>query len=274
MIRRRCRGGDTIDQVESTSDASSCRMSHQFVRTRFTQGGAGGKYGEITGKWDVDHIIPLRRLWEIPGFRDLNRADQIAIANHPDNLFPNPEGYNRSRQDKLPSEWTLYKGQQVPEDYLQDWCGKETKATDMVEEQISERLLAESKSRTQPPASASASQAAPVHTAPPVQAPQSPAAPAPVTVPAQPPAPETVAPSVVPTQPPAPPSTAAPAPQSGWWERNAGNVADGVGWTVTIVSCILDCVESLGTGAIADRAIGIAAREGTKELILDLVGSR
>ena len=95
-----------------------------------------------------------------------------------------------------------------------------------------------------------------------------------LTVPAQPPVPETVAPSVVPTQPPAPPSTAAPSPQPGWWERNAGNVADGVGWTVTIVSCILDCIESLGTGAIADRAIGIAAREGTKELILDLVGSK
>jgi hypothetical protein len=53
-------------------------------------------------------------------------------------------------------------------------------------------------------------------------------------------------------------------------ERNAGNVADLLGWGTTIVSCILDCLESGGTAAVLDRAAGVAVKQGVEELILEL----
>ncbi len=97
--------------------------------------GNGGTY--IT--WDVDHIIPLRALVKLPQFRSLPLADQVAIADMLANLYPNPSVFNRSRKDKLPSQWTTVKGEPVPDDVSGDWCKKEKEATQAVLNEIAER---------------------------------------------------------------------------------------------------------------------------------------
>ncbi|MET9327159.1 hypothetical protein [Tsukamurella sp. NPDC003166] len=54
---------------------------------------------------DIDHIIPLKRLWQMKGFKGLPPDVQVAIADNPSNLMFVRDSPNRSKQDGLASEY-------------------------------------------------------------------------------------------------------------------------------------------------------------------------
>jgi 5-methylcytosine-specific restriction endonuclease McrA len=56
--------------------------------------------------FDADHIVPLKKISQIPGFACLPPDKQVAVANIPENLAPTCATCNRSRQDNLFSEWS------------------------------------------------------------------------------------------------------------------------------------------------------------------------
>ena len=58
-----------------------------------------------SGALDVDHIIPLRDITEMPGFRNLPWEDQVDIANMLENLKAVDRTANRSRQALSWAEW-------------------------------------------------------------------------------------------------------------------------------------------------------------------------
>ncbi|GIJ56273.1 hypothetical protein Vau01_037890 [Virgisporangium aurantiacum] len=58
-----------------------------------------------TASLDVDHIIPLRELVFMPGFKDLSFDSQLAIVNDVSNLRAIDSAANRSRSDWSWSEW-------------------------------------------------------------------------------------------------------------------------------------------------------------------------
>jgi hypothetical protein len=58
-----------------------------------------------TGSLDVDHIIPLRELVYMPGFKELSFDSQVAIVNDVNNLRAVDSAANRSRSDWAWSEW-------------------------------------------------------------------------------------------------------------------------------------------------------------------------
>lgn len=60
---------------------------------------------DITGTYDLDHVIPLREVVEMPGFLDLTPSNQLAVANLPENLVRMSPATNRSRGDLRFSEW-------------------------------------------------------------------------------------------------------------------------------------------------------------------------
>jgi hypothetical protein len=57
------------------------------------------------GKPTVDHLVPVRRVVQMPGFNDLDRATQESIIDSNDNLVLTPLRENTSRQDLTYAEW-------------------------------------------------------------------------------------------------------------------------------------------------------------------------
>lgn len=52
----------------------------------------------ISGELDADHVVPLRQIYDMPGFKDLDWDDQVAIANDLRNFRGVDSSVNRSRQ--------------------------------------------------------------------------------------------------------------------------------------------------------------------------------
>jgi hypothetical protein len=179
----------------------------------------------------VDHIIPLRRLWDLLkkyGITDIDQ--QVAVANVLDNLDFLNTPWNSSKNNNLASEWTpkpTLDPQPSPED-IAAMCEQEQAATDAVQKAIAEQVAKQPSQIPKQTSIEPAEPQVPARAPQPAQAPQAPQAPgssappAPITAPAQPPAPATVAPSVVPLQPTAPASVPAPTPQPGWWNETPG----------------------------------------------------
>jgi hypothetical protein len=58
-----------------------------------------------SGEFDVDHIVPLREIYDMPGFSSLREPDMYAIANMTENLLLIDRAANRSRLDRGWLEW-------------------------------------------------------------------------------------------------------------------------------------------------------------------------
>jgi hypothetical protein len=67
----------------------------------------GKIYTDVSpGIFDVDHIYPLKNLWEdCERIRAMSRAELIGVANNLANLVPTLASVNRSKGDAGPSEW-------------------------------------------------------------------------------------------------------------------------------------------------------------------------
>ena len=239
-IRKRMKNGDFGPEIKD-----------EINRIESGIYGKGGTY--IT--WDVDHIIPVRALVKLPQFRRLPLEDQVAIADMLANLYPNPSVFNRSRKDKLPSQWTTVKGEPVPGDVSGDWCKKEKDATQAVLDEIAQR---QRDTRTAPKTSPTKPdpQGQQHPTAPPTQAPkQVPTqAPAVQPTPAPPSSPDHTAVPRIPNSPRTSPSeTSAPRP--------APPVSDPLEVPVIASTPIGDPVGALaGVGAlVVGGLLGVAA---------------
>jgi hypothetical protein len=67
---------------------------------------ASGKMpGSGLGALDVDHIVPLKEIVYMPGFRDLHFDDQLALVNDVKNLRAIDSKANRSRSDWSWADW-------------------------------------------------------------------------------------------------------------------------------------------------------------------------
>lgn len=167
------------------------------------------RFGPQPDGWEADHVVPVRRIVQIPGFLRLSPKDQLAVVNLDENVFPNTKRYNASRRDKLPSEWPGVKsaGDQMSPEEMQQWCKQEKVATQRILEEIAKRRV---DSKTTPSTGTKPEtgnipgrQHLPQPTAPATAPPQ-----APTNVP-------TNAPTQMPTEHPSAPSTppVLPAPQ-------------------------------------------------------------
>ena len=58
-----------------------------------------------SGALQVDHVVPLKTITDMPGFRDLHFDDQLAIVNDPHILRAVDRRANTSRQDWSWAEW-------------------------------------------------------------------------------------------------------------------------------------------------------------------------
>lgn len=221
-----------------------------------------------------DHTIPLRRLWDITGFRDLPIEQQVAIANMPENLKYVPSRWNSSKGSRLWSETPPNPGLDPPlgPSDLAELCVDEKSATESVLKAVSDRLAQQPSSQipnqtsTSPPHAPSNDQNAPQQApqpATPLPAPSQPPVsqpPASPTEPGQPPNPRIPRrpPPSEPSQPPtAPPATqpgVEPSPAVPGWFEPVGAAATVIAGTV---ACVLLCAEAvagaavvLGTGAL------------------------
>lgn len=223
-----------------------------------------------------DHIIPLRRLWDLTGFKELPMAQQVAIANMPENLKLVPSRWNSSKGSRLWSETPPNPNVDPPlgPSDLAELCLNEKSATEAVLNAVSDRLAEQPSSQIPKRTSTSTPQApsndtnqnapqqAPLPATPlpsPSQPPvtQPPASP---PQPGQPPNPRLLRrpPPSEPSQPPtAPPSTqpgVEPSPAVPGWLDPVGAAAAVVAGTV---ACALLCAEAvagaaavLGAGAL------------------------
>ncbi|GAA4771512.1 glycohydrolase toxin TNT-related protein [Microbacterium gilvum] len=54
---------------------------------------------------EADHIIPLRRIVEMDGFRDLTWSQMLEVVNLPENFLGLSDRVNASKGDRMPGEW-------------------------------------------------------------------------------------------------------------------------------------------------------------------------
>ena len=98
----------------------------------------------VDGAAQADHIIPVDRIRELPGFAQLDQADQLRVLNTTENFEALSPLANRSKGQRLPSEWAGHKGLDLPVDeaYLRALVQKEHEIFPLLQERINELLRA------------------------------------------------------------------------------------------------------------------------------------
>ncbi|CDO28878.1 hypothetical protein [Mycolicibacterium porcinum] len=228
-----------------------------------------------------DHVIPLRRLWGIPGFKNLDLATQVRIANLPDNLKPLFGRWNMSKQDRLASEW-VPTDRVNPKPSAEDMtamCADEQAATQAVLREIQQATANQASEVLQrsipkqtnidppqapandPAENAPQQQPAPqTSVAPPNQPPSSPTQPEPPSKPPVRRPPSSSPPSSPPASPPAQEPVKEPSPQLPGWVEPVGV---GVLFVAGVAACVFLCAPAVaaivaiaGIGAIGAAAAG------------------
>ncbi|SKG13992.1 Uncharacterised protein [Mycobacteroides abscessus subsp. bolletii] len=132
----KCQPNDLVPPLSGTPSPEDAARLKEF---RDKARSAMDKVLKARPGMERDHVIPLRRLWDIPGFKNLSLAAQIFIANNPDNLKHIPSKWNSSKQDRLWSEpWepgSTVTPELTPEDRAK-LCADEAKATETVKNEI------------------------------------------------------------------------------------------------------------------------------------------
>jgi hypothetical protein len=92
-----------------------------------------------SGSLDVDHVVPLNRIKDMDGFRDLPWADQVAIVNYEPNMRAVDSSANRSRGDKRWSDVWSGRNQYSPES-LRNIIAEEARLELELQKEINRRL--------------------------------------------------------------------------------------------------------------------------------------
>ncbi|WP_241299117.1 PAAR domain-containing protein [Burkholderia stabilis] len=90
----------------------------------------------------ADHIVSMKEITEMPGFKDLPFDDQVKVLNNPDNFTGLSETANTSKGSKSYAEWTEYKkgGIKVDEGFRQQMMQREADNRTMLQNQINDLL--------------------------------------------------------------------------------------------------------------------------------------
>ena len=95
-------------------------------------------------RMDVDHILPVREIIDIPGFRNLTRQqmtdilqDRIGLRN----LQPLPRSLNASKGARLANEWAAHRGQALNSDYLRALDKRQNEIRLMIDQHINSILI-------------------------------------------------------------------------------------------------------------------------------------
>jgi hypothetical protein len=90
----------------------------------------------------ADHIVSMKEVTEMPGFKDLSVENQIKVLNNPDNFAGLSETANTSKGSKSYADWTEYKKGRikVDEDFRQQMMQREADNRTMLQQQINDLL--------------------------------------------------------------------------------------------------------------------------------------
>lgn len=100
----KCKPNSNFDEIpfDDDEDAENYR---KFARDARKQKEYTDYASTLSRPYTADHVIPLRRLWNIPGFKHLDASTQFRIANNLRNLRPLHYKLNSSKKSKLNSEY-------------------------------------------------------------------------------------------------------------------------------------------------------------------------
>ncbi len=88
-----------------------------------------------------DHIFPVKKITEMPGFDSLTTDQKKAIIRDEvgvGNIQPLPSSMNSSKRDRLGEEWKTYKGQELDQDYMLELAQKQFKLEKAIQDKIDE----------------------------------------------------------------------------------------------------------------------------------------
>lgn len=158
---KRYRGPTAVRQVPS----QKTRAKLQDDVERFEQGDPGGKYfnrdpfNEGTfdpdARPEADHLIPVEQVVRMPRFAELSWEDQEAILDSDINIVPATPSENRSRKNRLFTDYSIRSrdGRPLDEAYRQMRIEQTQIAYQELQRQIDERCAAGSRRPGLPPAS-------------------------------------------------------------------------------------------------------------------------
>ncbi len=97
----------------------------------------------IDGPLQADHIVPMKRIVEMPGFSDLGEENMLKVLNNPDNFVGLSEIANKSKGALSFEEWTEYKKLGIPADegFRQSMITKEQQLIPQLRAQIQQLLI-------------------------------------------------------------------------------------------------------------------------------------
>lgn len=98
-------------------------------------------YGYATDVLEVEHIVPMKEIVDIPGFSQLSREQQVEVLNLKDNFIGLGKSTNASKGAK---NWTDWKGHsklvEIPSDVRTRMLELEATAREALMKAIEERL--------------------------------------------------------------------------------------------------------------------------------------
>lgn len=101
--------GDTTPLPNNDPSVPYPRMRDRVpnsTRQRDTRDLPSAVYGDVLhGPSSADHIIPVKKIYDIPGFADIPGSVQREILDLPENIMPLHPRANSSKRDLWPSEW-------------------------------------------------------------------------------------------------------------------------------------------------------------------------
>ncbi len=97
---------------------------------------------QVTSTLHADHIVPMKKITEMPGFDKLSLEDQVKILNHENNFVGLSEAANTSKGKKTFGEWTQYKKEKINVDpnFRQEMMKKEAVLEKEIQEEIFKKL--------------------------------------------------------------------------------------------------------------------------------------
>jgi len=93
-----------------------------------------------SGSLDVDHIVPLKEITNMPGFHDLDWADQVAIVNYEPNLRAVDSSANRSRGELSWADRSWSGRGQYSDEALSKIIAEEARLRGELQKEINRRL--------------------------------------------------------------------------------------------------------------------------------------
>ena len=121
-ILKKGKNASGADQIRKSIPTTPNKEAREHVQGEYLDSITGGTV-KTSDRLAAYHVYPKKEILKLPGFTDLNKAQQSDILNDLENFQGLPKSQNSSKGSKI--GWTKYKGKDLDKKYADDLAKKQ-----------------------------------------------------------------------------------------------------------------------------------------------------